>query len=538
MLEIYNVLSRADEITIQKLLGTQTIKILNIISDEFTYNSRLKELIKDLQGKDNLLIDHNYRNMIFDLLKPNEAKNLSVILGTYKENIEMTEIYDSLKSKRITRGSNDERELFTFFNLTPPPLEEKPEQIECTDQQGNYQLFKHQRIAAYNIREQLTTTPKKALLHMPTGAGKTRTAMNIVSDHFRNNEPSVVIWLAASEELCEQAVEEFEKAWGFLGNRELRVHRFWGGRNLDPLSIDEGFIVAGLPKMVSTAKKSGGHQFIADLAKKVSLIIIDEAHQSVANTYKFILESLYNFDHDKQLLGLSATPGRTYDDIEQDRELANFFSKKKVILEVEGYENPVEYLVDQGYISKVNYVQLTHSGNTFTEKDFSNLNEIPKAVLNKVGEDEQRNLKIVYEAKRLAESHKRIIIFAPSVDASDSIAFVLRILGYKSYSLTGNTSTYNRKSIINDFKNDDTEPKILCNYGVLTTGFDAPKTSAAIIARPTVSLVLYSQMIGRAIRGLKAGGNREAEIVTVIDQGLPGFRSVAESFINWEDVWK
>jgi superfamily II DNA or RNA helicase len=72
---------------------------------------------------------------------------------------------------------------------------------------------------------------------------------------------------------------------------------------------------------------------------------------------------------------------------------------------------------------------------------------------------------------------------------------------------------------------------------VLTTGFDAPRTSAAVIARPTKSLVLYSQMVGRAIRGVRAGGNETAVIVTVVDQGLPGFNSVADAFTNWEDIW-
>jgi superfamily II DNA or RNA helicase len=76
------------------------------------------------------------------------------------------------------------------------------------------------------------------------------------------------------------------------------------------------------------------------------------------------------------------------------------------------------------------------------------------------------------------------------------------------------------------------------NYGVLTTGFDAPQTSAALIARPTKSLVLYSQMIGRAIRGPRAGGNETAEILTVVDTGLQGFGDVEQAFLNWEDVWQ
>ena len=78
---------------------------------------------------------------------------------------------------------------------------------------------------------------------------------------------------------------------------------------------------------------------------------------------------------------------------------------------------------------------------------------------------------------------------------------------------------------------------VLCNYGVLTTGFDAPQTSCAVITRPTDSLVLYSQMVGRVIRGEKAGGNKEADIITVVDTNLQGFGSVADAFFNWEDVW-
>jgi superfamily II DNA or RNA helicase len=79
---------------------------------------------------------------------------------------------------------------------------------------------------------------------------------------------------------------------------------------------------------------------------------------------------------------------------------------------------------------------------------------------------------------------------------------------------------------------------VLCNYGVLTAGFDAPQTSAAIIARPTKSLVLYSQMVGRATRGPRAGGHSDAEIVTVVDTTLPGFGEMIDAFRNWEDVWR
>ena len=94
-----------------------------------------------------------------------------------------------------------------------------------------------------------------------------------------------------------------------------------------------------------------------------------------------------------------------------------------------------------------------------------------------------------------------------------------------------------REHAIQRYKSVTPDPMVICNFGVLTTGFDAPNTSAAIIARPTKSLVLYSQMMGRATRGTRAGGNKACEIITVVDHGLPGFGDVAEAFVNWEDVW-
>ena len=77
---------------------------------------------------------------------------------------------------------------------------------------------------------------------------------------------------------------------------------------------------------------------------------------------------------------------------------------------------------------------------------------------------------------------------------------------------------------------------IIINYGVLTTGFDAPKANIAIIGRPTQSVTLYSQMVGRVTRGPKAEGTKECKVITVKDK-LPGFRDISESFFYWEEIW-
>ena len=78
---------------------------------------------------------------------------------------------------------------------------------------------------------------------------------------------------------------------------------------------------------------------------------------------------------------------------------------------------------------------------------------------------------------------------------------------------------------------------MLVNYGVLTTGFDAPNTNAVVITRPTTSLVLYSQMIGRGIRGPKMGGTKECIIVDIEDNiiNLPSEQTAFNYFnSHWE----
>ena len=80
------------------------------------------------------------------------------------------------------------------------------------------------------------------------------------------------------------------------------------------------------------------------------------------------------------------------------------------------------------------------------------------------------------------------------------------------------------------------EIKVLFNFGVLTHGFDAPNTDIVIIARPTQSPILYSQMIGRVMRGVKSGGNKNCKVITVKDP-IYGFRDMSESFKYWEELW-
>jgi len=104
--------------------------------------------------------------------------------------------------------------------------------------------------------------------------------------------------------------------------------------------------------------------------------------------------------------------------------------------------------------------------------------------------------------------------------------------GIRAAHVDGNSGSY-RRSIIKAFK--EGEIQVLCNYGVLSTGFDDPKIDIVFMARPTNSIVLYSQIIGRGLRGPLIGGTDTCEIYTVFDNinGLPSNEEIAEYFTEY-----
>ena len=529
------LLSRADDFVLQQMVGAEVVRLLRHIDPTLATPAKLRELLSQLRKPSELLRDTGTRTLLLELLSPPDAKALLDHLGVPLNG----NPFVVLENLSVAKGSKREEGLFSFFGQTA--TEEMSHEYNPTSQSadGNYQLFQHQRHAVSHVQKFLASDRKRVLLHMPTGAGKTRTAMNIIAEHLRTTEPTLVIWLAYSEELCEQAIEEFTQAWAHLGNRTLNISRFWSTHELNLHSVHDGFMVAGLGKVYNFGSQSIAS--LATLADRVSLVIVDEAHQAIAPTYRLVLDVLVEKKLSTGLLGLSATPGRTWNDVNKDQELADFFQKQKVSLEIPGYDNPIEYLVGEGYLARPKFSQLFYeSGTELSQKDLDDLQnhlDIPARLLERLAMDEQRNLRIVQQIEQAVRFHRRIILFAASVTHAKLLAAILQARGIVSEAVTAETPRNERQRIITGYRGSREESMVLCNYGVLTAGFDAPQTSAAIIARPTKSLVLYSQMIGRALRGPLAGGNQEAEIITVVDTNLPGFGDLAESFLNWEDVW-
>ena len=376
---------------------------------------------------------------------------------------------------------------------------------------------------------------RRVVVHMPTGAGKTRLACHAACRLLSRSgsEGKIVVWLASTEELCAQAADDLAQAWEHLGNRPIMIHRYWGSSSLDLYNLESGFLVAGLPKLWAVSGRDV--RLMQTLAETTAGVIFDEAHQAIARTYRYLTEQLLSYQ--PPLIGLTATPGRSADIDDPDYELAEMFGTSKITIDPRGHGNPVTYLIRQGYLADPEFIPVEIAAQVQISQPREGF-DYTSTDLRTLGDDSAWQAAIVDVTLSALRTHRRVLVFCPSVSSAKNCAVAVSDEGLRSAVVLGETPDEQRRENIVEFRADTREPMALFNYGVLTAGFDAPRTRCVVIGRPTTSLVLYSQMVGRAMRGRRSGGNRTCQIYTVVDTNLPGFGSVAEAFTNWEELWQ
>lgn len=381
-------------------------------------------------------------------------------------------------------------------------------------------LKEYQAGVFFPVYDYVSQTPfARCIIQMPTGSGKTRTAMEVVCETL-NEKKRDILWLANTQELCDQAFESFVENWTFL--RKIRSSA------INHVRKDNIVLENSLPTFhVSSLQGLNPEKIIEQLKKKginrdnLELVIVDEAHISIAPTYRKTIE--YLIQGGAKLIGLTATPGRQLkkSGSHENRELSEFYFNKLFELET-GDELPIEYLRAKGILSNTKFVSIEGSKveNILSTSEITNWREnktIPKKIESLLTNDVKRNSIIFDQLVQLLTKNKKIIFFATSIEHSKLLTALLNLKGFKAQHLDGNSGNY-RKEIIRSFKNNETQ--ILCNYGVLSTGFDDPKIDVVFMARPTNSIVLYSQIIGRGLRGPVIGGTDYCEIYTVFDNIL------------------
>ena len=369
--------------------------------------------------------------------------------------------------------------------------------------------------------------PRRGIISLPTGAGKTRVAVQAIIESIRDGRldnsssdadfSGPILWLADGEELCEQAIDAWSYLWRALGRQDtqLILSRFWSSYEMEEEAAGVQVVVATWQKILLRAVEDDAFAWLAE----APVVIIDEAHGAYTPSYTRILEWLGRGtrERDKPLIGLTATPFRGRRDSAQTELLLRRFDNNRLDEGVFGEEHPQVRLQRDRVLARAHLEILGGASIDLTEREleeFKSKGWLSKSAEARLGRDEDRARTIV-DSILSKPSVWRIVVFAASVESARTLATLLTLQGRPAASIDQDTNPEDRRVSIERFKSG--ELKVLTNYAVLSQGFDAPMTDAVYITRPTSSEVRYQQMVGRGLRGPKNGGTEEVLIVNMID---------------------
>ncbi|MCY4161994.1 MAG: DEAD/DEAH box helicase [Flavobacteriaceae bacterium] len=381
---------------------------------------------------------------------------------------------------------------------------------------------------------------RRFLIHMPTGSGKTRTTGEIILDFIRLssskallNDKMKILWISQTNELCFQAYETINWLFSKKGTRDISFGHFYQSKKL-PYNIENtaAIIFCSIQQLLRHYKKPIWQKIRNDNY----LVVVDEAHRSVANKWVKAL-NFFVANSSTYLLGLTATPGLGRREDEDNYSLSSYYNGIKISITDENYSeilNPIEHLVKRKFLAKIDRVDIDsyQELDDKTSLDKNNNFIFTKKTLKQLSESPSRNLSIANIIKDNYRLQKKILVFTCGIDHNRILQAILRGLCIDSETI--DTYSRNRNTIINRFKEGNLN--VLLNFGVLTTGFDAPKTDVCIIARPITSIVMYSQMVGRILRGPKNNGNKKNTLYTIKDNLNLG--SYDNMFNSFNDFYK
>ena len=433
---------------------------------------------------------------------------------------------------RMPWGNNENTRAFVDVfgyekGLVPEGMVDVPAHEVCESFGTPLKTLKQYQSNVFFRSLDLVTAPwSRFIVKMPTGAGKTRTSMETVCHFLRDGDKTgfrQVVWIADRDELCEQAIESIKHVWPHIGGEKLNIYRLWRSRRHEKFE-DPSFIVATYQTLYGILKKN-------EPLPEPHLIVTDEAHNVLAQTHKKTLDRLVK--KKTRIMGLTATPVRGTDF--ESRRLMEFFRGEIIGIDSE-YSNDVEYLQGLGYLAHCIPKSIpSHREYRLTageRKEIERHKDLPPGLLDKIARDDRRNLIIAECLRDLHKDGKQVLYFATSVEQSKFMCMILMAMGAKAAHVDGDTPTPYRRDIIAKFRKGAIN--MIFNFGVFSIGFDAPNIDVVFIARPTKSLVLHQQMIGRGMRGPAMGGTQQFLLYRIVDN-MPEIDLADEYFTN---IWK
>ena len=303
----------------------------------------------------------------------------------------------------------------------------------------------------------------RPLITLPTGTGKT-----VIFSHLVKQRPGRCLILVHRDELIRQASDKLSE---ILPGVAVGIVKAQDDDHTAPI-------------VIASVQTLGRPQRLERLTWDFATIIVDEAHHAVAATYRQILERAGAFAHGGPLtLGVTATPQRG------DR-----VGLEQVFQQIV-YHKTLREMILAGYLADLRAVQIR------VEADFRQLRTRTGDFL----DHEVADLLLQVDApEKIVQAYldhalgRKALLFTPTVAFAETMAKLFRAAGVATESVNATTPLEERRAMLQRFRQGETQ--VLANCGVLTEGYDEPSVDCILIARPTQSTALFTQMVGRGTR--------------------------------------
>lgn len=383
--------------------------------------------------------------------------------------------------------------------------------------------YEHQKKAMACLDKVNSSPAYSTLVVLPTGGGKTYTASMWLLKNALDKKKKI-LWIAHRQILLDQAAESFQK----FAYTEVMPHissfrfRVISGAS----SHDRTSDIQPSDNLLIVSKDSIGRnldRLDKWLAGEQELyLVVDEAHHSTAKTYRKVIDYVRGKVPRVKLIGLTATPFRTAEN--EQGLLAKIYSDDIA------FQIGLKELINRQILSKpifeAYYTDEEYGGSLGLDawESIQHLDVLPDDIAEQIAVSAARNKLIVdtYLAKQ--KQYGQTIVFAVNVVHAIQLSALFNkakiktdfIVSDVKDSITGVTiSRAENERKLETYR--EGRLQVLINVNILTEGVDLPQTKTVFLARPTVSSILMTQMVGRALRGTAAGGTSEAYIVSFVD---------------------
>lgn len=345
-------------------------------------------------------------------------------------------------------------------------------------------------------------TGRSVMLQMPTGTGKTRLFVSIVKDLHnwgkQNNKNVNVLLLAHRKELIQQIAQNVNIKYNLS-------HGIIAAQSPEQREYD--IQIGSVPTL--TRRLEGWSD------KDFDVIIIDEAHHVKADSYKRILQEYPN----AKILGVTATPYRLNG--------AGFRQEFEQLI----VSDPVSEFIKKGYLCQYDYFSITPDSNT--QKAIESISKFAldgdylDSALAEVIDTEGVRTNIVHTYLNYAKG-KKGLVYTINRAHNEHVCKLFNANGIAAKAIDSQTDIRERQAIVEAFRNG--EFQVLCNVNIFSEGFDCPDVEFIQLARPTKSLSMFLQQIGR---GLRVSDNKPKAIF-LDNVGLYNRFGLPSATRNWQ----